>query len=205
MLLKAYTTMLTSGEASAYINRRLITLIPKTGDRSKLRNWRPITLLGCVYKILAKVLTGRLQAFLPGIIRPNQTVFVEGRSILDNVFIAQDSLDWVVESDQELVLLLLDFEKPFNRIEWNFLFTALSKFGFSDTWIRWVNTLYHEATSAIKVNGKAGPVFQLARSVCQGCPLAPYLFILATDVLGHMLEDPRHEVEGLVLPRGGRI
>jgi len=59
-LLKAYTAMLASGEASNYINRGLITLIPKTGDRSKLRNWRPITLLGSVYKILAKTLAGRL-------------------------------------------------------------------------------------------------------------------------------------------------
>jgi hypothetical protein len=204
-LLKAYTAMLAFGEASNYINRGLITLIPKTGDRSKLRNWRPITFLGSVYKILAKTFAGRLQAFLPGVIRLNQTGFVEGRSILDNVFIAQDSLDWAVESDQELVLLLFDFEKAFDRIEWNFLFTALSKLGFNNTWVRWVHTLYLHATSAIRINGEAGLVFQLARSVHQGCPLAPYLFILVTDVLGHMLEDPRYDVEGLNLPRGGRL
>jgi len=110
-----------------------------------------------------------------------------------------------VESDQELVLLLLDFEKAFNRIEWNFLFTALSKLGFNSTWVWWVCTLYLHATFAIRINGEAGPVFQLARSVRQGCPLAPYLFILAIDVLGHMLEDPRYDVEGLNLPRGGRL
>jgi hypothetical protein len=78
-LLKAYTATLASGETSNYINMGLITLIPKTGDRSKLRNWRPITLLGNVYKILAKTFAKRLQAFLPGVIRPNQTGFVEGR------------------------------------------------------------------------------------------------------------------------------
>jgi mannosylglycoprotein endo-beta-mannosidase len=165
VLFKAYTAMLASSEASAYINMGLITLIPKTGDRSILRNSRLITLLGSVYKILAKALAGRLQAFLPSIIRPNQTDFEEGRSILDNDFITQDSLDWAVESDQELVLLLLDFEKAFDRIEWNFLFSALSKLGFSNTWVRWVYTLYLDATSAIKINGEAGPIFQLARSV----------------------------------------
>jgi hypothetical protein len=93
-LLMAYTAMLNSGEASAFINRGLITLIPKTRDRSKLGNWRPITLLGCIYKILAKALAGRLQSFLPSIIRPNQTRFVESRSILDNVFMTQDSRSW---------------------------------------------------------------------------------------------------------------
>ncbi len=111
--------------------------------------------MGSVYKILAKTLAGRLQAFL----KPNQIGFVEGRSILDNVFIAQDSLDWAVESNQELVLLLLDFEKPFDRIEWNFLFTALSKLGFNSTWVRWVRTLYLHATFAIRINGEARPVF----------------------------------------------
>jgi hypothetical protein len=93
MLLKAFTAMLDTGEASASINKGLITLIPKSGDHSKLNNWKPITLLGSVYKILAKALAGRIQAFLPDIIRPNQTRFVKGRSILNNTFIAQDSLD----------------------------------------------------------------------------------------------------------------
>jgi len=115
------------------------------------------------------------------------------------------SLGWAEESNQDLVLLLLDFEKAFDRIEWDFLFKALGKLGFSPTWVRWVASLYRDATSAIKVNGVAGPDFQLARSVRQGCPLAPYLFILATDVLGHMLADPNHGAEGLSLPRGGMI
>ncbi len=71
MLLKAFTAMLNSDEASAYINKGLITLIPKSGDHSRLSNWRPITLLGSTYKVLAKMLAGIIQAFLPHIIRPN--------------------------------------------------------------------------------------------------------------------------------------
>ncbi len=104
-----------------------------------------------------------------------------------------------------MVLLLLDFEKAFDRIEWNFLFSAMDHIGFSNTWIKWVRTLYREVFSAIKVNGVVGPTFQLARSVRQGYPLAPYLFIIATDILGYMLADPRHGIEGLTLPKGGRI
>jgi hypothetical protein len=87
-LFKAFMAILNTGETSAYINKGLITLVPKSVDHSKLGNWRPITLLGNDYKILAKTLTGRIQASLPHIIRPNQTGFVEGRSILDNTFIA---------------------------------------------------------------------------------------------------------------------
>ncbi len=109
------------------------------------------------------------------------------------------------ESNQDLVLLLLDFEKAFDRIKWGFLFKVLAKLGFSTTWVCWVGSLYQAATSAIKVNGVAEPDFQLVKSVRQGCPLAPYLFIFVTDVLGYMLVDPKHKVEGPSLPRGGLI
>jgi hypothetical protein len=59
---QAFTTMLDEGETSVFINKGFITLIPKNGDHARLNNWRPITLLGSIYKILAKLLAGRLQA-----------------------------------------------------------------------------------------------------------------------------------------------
>jgi hypothetical protein len=103
------------------------------------------------------------------------------------------------------VLLVLDFEKAFDRIEWNFLFSAMDHIGFSNTLIKWVRTLYWEASSTIKVNGVVGPTFQFAISVRQGCLLAPYLFIIATDILGYMLVDPGHGIKGVTLPKGGKI
>jgi hypothetical protein len=150
-----------------------------------------------LYKILAK----RLQTFLPSIIRPNQTGFVQGRCIFDNTFLAQEAQDWAEESNQDLVLLLLNFD----RIEWSFLFEALAKLEFCPQWIRWVSSLYKSASSAINLNGVEGSTFPLGKLVRQGCPLSPYLFILATDVLGHMLDDHRFGIKGLALPRGGKI
>jgi hypothetical protein len=204
-LLQAFSAMLRNKKTSELINKGLITLIPKSGDHAKLGNWCPITLLGSLYKILAKTLARSLQVFLSNIIRPGQTGFVEGRNILDNTFLAQEAQDWAEESNQDLVLLLLDFEKAFDRIEWSFLFEALAKLGFCPQWIRWVSSLYGSASSAIKLNGVEGSAFPLAKSMRQGCPLSPYLFILATDVLGHMLDDRRFEVEGLALSGGGKF
>ncbi len=204
-LLQAFSAMLRAEETSELINKGFIILIPKSGDHAKIGNWRPITLLGCLYKILAKTLAKRLQTFLPGIIRPSQTGFVEGRCILDNTFLAQEAQDWAEESNQDLVLLLLDFEKAFNKIEWSFLFEALAKLGFCPRWIRWVSSLYKSASSAIKLNVVEGSTFPIGRSVRQGCPLSPYLFILAMDVLGQMLNDHHFGVKGLALPGGGKI
>jgi mannosylglycoprotein endo-beta-mannosidase len=204
-LLQAFSAMLRRGETLEWTNIGLITLIPKSGDHAKIGNWRLITLLGSLYKILAKTLAKRLQDLLLNVIRLNQTGFVKGRSILDNTFLAQEAQEWAEESNQDLVLLLFDFEKAFDRIEWNFLFEALAKISFCPKWIRWVNSLYTSTSSTIKLNGVEGSAFPLARSVRQGCPLSPYFFILATDVLGHMLDDPRFGVEGLILPGGGEI
>jgi hypothetical protein len=204
-LLQAFSAMLRRGETSGWINKGLITLIPKLGDHAKIGNWRPITLLGSLYKILAKTPARRLKELLPSVIRPNQTGFVEGWNIFDNTFLAQEAQEWAEESNHDLVLLLLDLEKAFDRIEWSFLFEALAKLGFCPKWIHWVSSLYTSASSTIKLNGVEGSAFPLARSVRQGCPLSPYFFILATDVLGHMLDDLRFGVEGLTLPGGRKI
>jgi hypothetical protein len=145
-LLLAFQAMLSLGHTLKSIKKGTITLISKSGDHSKLGNWRPITLLGSISKILVR----RIQAHLPIVIRPNQTGFVMGRSILDNNFLALESLEWATKSRKDLVFLLLNFEKTFDKIEWGFLFIALSKLSFSPKWIRWISSLYWLTSSSVQ-------------------------------------------------------
>ncbi len=132
--------------------------------------------------MVAKLLMRHIQAHLPQIIRPNQTRFITKRNILDNIFLERDAM----ESEQKLVLLLLDFEKAFNKINWDFLFIVFHVLGFSEWWVLWVSTLY-KSTSSIQINGESGLPFFLSRLVWQGCPLSLYLFILATNVFKYVL------------------
>ncbi len=81
----------------------------------------------------------------------------------------------------------------------------MSKLGFSPKWIKWVSSLYWLASSSVQVNREFGEDFKLSKLVKQGCPLALYLFILAADVLKHMLNDTQYNVEGLTLPKGGCV
>ena len=133
-------------------------------------------------------------------ILPSQTGFVPNRCILDNIFLAFEAIKWTLESKQELSMILLDFEKAYDRVNWTFLKQVMEKMGFDSTWIHQVMSLNLNATASVIVNGEQSKNFRLQRSVRQGCPLAPYMFLLTMDVLGQMLQHPECQVQGLRLP-----
>ncbi|MCO5588973.1 hypothetical protein L7F22_042937 [Adiantum nelumboides] len=96
----------------------IISLIPKDGDASTLRQWRPITLISSVYKILARMIIARLRPLLPDLIHSSQTGFVQDRSILYNVVTFYEAVEWARHTEQPTVIMLLDFEKTYDRVDW---------------------------------------------------------------------------------------
>lgn len=111
-------------------------------------------------------------------------------------------MEWARESKQNLVILLLDFEKAYDRVNWSFLQQSMTKLGFCQTWIKWTSTLYKRGKTLVLVNGQKTEPFAMGRGVRQGCPVAPYLFLFAADILGYMIADQRYAIEGLKLPNG---
>ena len=187
------------------LNVSKIALLPKTEDRSRIKNFRPISLLNTLYKVIAKIYANRMKPLLHHWILPSQTGFVPNRCILDNIFLAFEAIDWTLKSNQHLSMLLLDFEKAYDRVSWTFLEKTMEKMGFAETWIHRVMSLNRNALATIIVNGEQSQAFKLQRSVRQGCPLAPYLFLLTVDVLGQMLQHPECQVKGLRLPDNSYI
>lgn len=196
---------LSLGRLEADIHLGILTLIPKGGTLASVRNYRPISILTGIYKLLAKSLANRIQPFLPICVLPTQTAFVKDRCILDNVYLAQEAVEWARESSQDLVTLFLDFEKAYDRVSWSFLEATMAKLGFSQKWITWTATLYRGAQSSLIVNGKRLRKFDITRSVRQGCPMAPYLYLFISDVLAHMVNDPDYDIQGLRLPDGSVV
>ena len=194
------TESVTQACISEELNVSKIALLPKTEDRSRIQNFRPISLLNTMYKLVAKVYANRMKPLLHHWIIPSQTGFVPNRCILDNIFLAFESIEWALESKQEISMLLLDFEKAYDRVSWTFLKQTMERMGFRDTWIQQVMALNRSASATIIVNGEQSVPFKLQRSVRQGCPLTPYLFLLTVDVLGQMLQHPECQVKGLKLP-----
>ena len=109
------TEVYTSGRLITALNTNKICLLPKIGNLILVTNYWPISLLGIAYKIIAKLIANRMIWFLAMWIKKFHTAFVKGRSIFDNIFMSFEAMDWVENSGQDLILLLLDFEKAYDR------------------------------------------------------------------------------------------
>ena len=116
-------------------NLATICLIPKKDDTITVRNYRPISLINCSYKIITKLLANRLALVMDSIIDPSQTAYIKGRFILDNVVCAHEVLHQVKIKKQKGVLFKLDFEKAFDHVHWDFLFEVMHARGFGQKFI----------------------------------------------------------------------
>ena len=141
------------------LNISKIALLPKSEDRSRVQNFRPISLLNTLYKIVAKVYANRMKPLLHNWILPSQTGFVPNRFILDNIFLAFEAIEWTLENKQALSMLLLDFEKAYDRVNWSFLRHTMARMGFQPTWIQQVMSLNENAAAAVIVNGEQSKTF----------------------------------------------
>jgi hypothetical protein len=184
----------------------MIALLHKGGERQALTNWRPITLLNLSYKIFAKVPQFRLQQILSEIISCEQSDFLPLRFILDNILLTHGTIAWAGQSKQDLIFLKLDFSKAYDMVDWDFLFSAMSEMGFLGEFINMEQLLFIDAEVCVKVNGSLSDSFSIKRGVRQGCPVAPYLFIIAAKVLNIMVmtEMEAGRVKGIELPFSNR-
>ena len=178
------------GAIPGSVTKGVITLLKKGGRHvwEGLDDYRPITLLNTELKILARVLANRLQLVISDLIGPEQTYAMKGRSIQDNLHLIREVLEGI-KDDTEAALISLDQSKAFDRVDHRFLATVLETAGFEPGFRRWISMMYHNLQAVVQVNGRRSRVFAIERSVRQGCPLSPLLYVLALEPLLRRLRD----------------
>ena len=131
----------------------VMTLIFKKGEEDEIGNFRPISLTNVDYRILAFVLSNRLQNIIPSIVNTDQTVYIKGRYMGQNIRLLLDIINNYNTKDKQGFIMTLDFTKAFDTLEWNFMFKVMKFFNFGESFIKWIKLLYEEPISYIKNNG----------------------------------------------------
>ena len=177
----------------------VITCIPKQGKlRNDLKNWRPLTLLNSIYKFFSSMVSNRLKLCLPSIINEDQTGFISGRFIGENTRRVYDTIEYCASEQKPGILMVLDFSKAFDTIEWEFISSALKIFCFGDTFINTIKLCQFNSTSRVEQNGYLSTPIFLERGCRQGDPLSPYIFVVCAEILSHVLRECR-DIRGIVV------
>ena len=166
----------------------IITLIPKGDkDKSYLKNWRPLTLLNTIYKLVSGCIAERIKPHLDTIIHGNQKGFVSGRYIGESIKTTYDIIEWAKANKKTGIILLIDFEKAYDSLSFKYIKKCLTFFNFSENIINWVDILLHNFSAVINHCGNISNKFNISRGARQGDPLASYLFIICIEILAHKL------------------
>ncbi|KAE8693418.1 Polycomb group protein FERTILIZATION-INDEPENDENT ENDOSPERM [Hibiscus syriacus] len=169
------------------VNHAFITLIPKKGNPEIIEDYRPISLVGSLYKILSKVLSKRLISCVKDIISPNQFVFIPGRQLLECACVANEGIDSWRKQGLKGVVFKVDFSRAYDTVEWQIVIRLMKEMGFGDRWCSWITQCISTTSISVLLNGYPTEEFLNDKGLRQGCSLSPILFNVVGELLHKML------------------
>jgi hypothetical protein len=158
----------------ARLNFGIISLIPKVHGADRIKQFHPIALINVIFKFVAKAYAIRLAPLAHRTIDRSQSAFIKGRCLHEGALALHEIVHELRVKKQKGLLLKLDFEKAYDRVNWDFLREVLTFKGFSPMIVHRLMQLVKGGQTAINVNGEVGPFFRNARGVRQGDPLSPH-------------------------------
>ncbi|GKD00740.1 hypothetical protein Tco_1171014, partial [Tanacetum coccineum] len=173
-----------NGKLLKELNHTIIALIPKVSSPARVNDFRPISCCNVLFKSVSKIIANRIKSSLKGLISPNQSAFVSGRSISDNILLTQELMhNYHLNHGSPRYAFKVDIQKAYDTVDWDFLKTVLMGFGFHDRMIGWIMEYVTSTSFFICINDSLHGYFKGKRGLCQGGPFSPYLFTLVMEIL----------------------
>ena len=164
---KMFFTYVTSSILIIVVCRALIphivTLVPKVEDAKFVNDFWPISLLNTSIKVLTKLMANRLQLKITSLIHRNQYGFIRSRTIQDCLAWAFEYIHICHKSKKEIVILKLDFEKAFEKIEHQAITSIMAALGFGERWLSWITDILNTGTSSVLLNGGTWKEIQMQK------------------------------------------
>jgi hypothetical protein len=166
------TGILTPGFRSACIK-----LIPKKGDQTKLKNWRPISLLSNMYKILSRTINARLKKIVNRICSRAQKGYNSERYVQEVLINVVETIAHCKSNNLRGAVLAVDMAKAFDSLNHDFIAAVYRFFGLGDNIIKWLQLLGNSRLASIMLNrGKSTPTFAIETGSAQGDNPSPNIF-----------------------------
>lgn len=135
------------------LNPSFVTLIPKKDGAQCLREFRPISLISCIYKVISKVLAKRLSKVLEKVISENQSAFIGGRQFLDRIVVLNEAIHEARWRKMRSFIFKIDFERAYDSVSWGFLDDMMVLLNFNLKWRAWTKECVSTTTTSVLVNG----------------------------------------------------
>ncbi|GJU81687.1 RNA-directed DNA polymerase, eukaryota, reverse transcriptase zinc-binding domain protein [Tanacetum coccineum] len=184
----AIRELFTNGKMLGEMNSTLITLVPKISTPTKVFDYRPIACCNVIYKTISKIITDRIKTALNKIVNPNQSAFILGRQITDNILLTQELLNgYDRKNGAKRVAMKVDIQKAYDTVNWSFLESTLVLFAFPTKMITWIMVCVKTIGFSVCVNGESCDTSR-GRGLRQGDPMSPYIFTMVMEVFTLILQ-----------------